>query len=184
MMSESKRAAFGRLSQESIVQAGLQLLDEAGLENLSLRRIADAFGVQTPALYWHIRDRRELLSLMADELLREALLTIDPEPLGKEYLVAFGRAIAANHAKRRDSAKLLALNPPTEVGRAMVEGQVLVRLAAGGVTHASDAAMAVFSFTLGWSLLTNHRPMREHLDSGMDVERTFEICLTGIARGF
>lgn len=170
--------------RDSIVRTGLRLLDEVGLDKLSLRRIADEFGVQTPALYWHIRNREELFGLMADEMLREALATIDPRVVGRDFLIAFGRAVTQIQAKRRDAARLLAASPPTDVGKSLVESEVIVRLARGGVVNASDAAMAIFSFTLGWSLLTSHPPMKEHLVSGMDLRTTFEACLTGIAAGF
>src|SRR4051812_5513696 len=111
-MGRQSSSLAPRLDRERIVEVGLRLLDEAGFEQLSLRRIAADIGVQTPALYWHITDRNELYGLMAEAMLRETLATLDPGLTGAEYLVALGRALHRTHLHYRDSAMLIALAKP------------------------------------------------------------------------
>lgn len=183
-MPGKSKAGADRLSRGAIVQAALRLLDQHGMQGLSLTRIADEFGVQPPALYWHIRNRQELFALMADELLFEALADAGPDTVGEAFLVAFGRASARMQVSRRGAAQLLATSPPTDKGRACVEGEIIGRLARGDITRPSEAVMAVFAFTLGWSLLTSHPPMKAHLLSGMKLDETFEAGLLAIAAGF
>lgn len=50
--------------------AGAQLLDEEGVEGLSMRKLAGVLGTGPSTLYWHVRDKDELLTLLLEETLR------------------------------------------------------------------------------------------------------------------
>ncbi|MFD6166863.1 TetR/AcrR family transcriptional regulator C-terminal domain-containing protein [Oerskovia sp. NPDC060287] len=60
-----------RLDRERVVRAALALLDEVGLDGLTLRRLAQDLGVKAPALYWHFAGKRDLLDEMAATMLRD-----------------------------------------------------------------------------------------------------------------
>ncbi|MBB4938277.1 TetR/AcrR family tetracycline transcriptional repressor [Streptosporangium album] len=60
-----------KLDRAKVVTTALALLDEVGLDRLTLRRLAAELGVQAPALYWHFANKQELLDEMADALSRE-----------------------------------------------------------------------------------------------------------------
>jgi len=47
--------------RRAIMEAALQLIEESGLQNLSLREIARKIGVTTAAPYHHFKDRKALL---------------------------------------------------------------------------------------------------------------------------
>lgn len=64
-MDDPKR---GPLTRELLIETGLRLLDEVGLDGLTVRRLATELGVQSPALYWHLRNKQELLDGMADAI--------------------------------------------------------------------------------------------------------------------
>nr|BFE78795.1 hypothetical protein GCM10020093_013960 [Planobispora longispora] len=68
-MGENRRPG---LTRQIIVDAALRLLDEAGLEGLTVRRLAAELGVQSPALYWHFRTKQELLNGMAGVIVLSA----------------------------------------------------------------------------------------------------------------
>ena len=65
------------LTVEAIVAAAIELLDEAGVAGLSMRRIADQLGTGAASLYAHVSGRDELLELVFDELVGQVPL---PEP--------------------------------------------------------------------------------------------------------
>ncbi|NUP20451.1 MAG: TetR family transcriptional regulator [Streptomyces sp.] len=74
------------LQQEQIIQTALVLLDEGGIENLSMRRLASRLGITAAALYWHVRSRHDLLLLAA--------MTLHPldgpcQDRHDEHLIAF-----------------------------------------------------------------------------------------------
>lgn len=47
--------------RESLLENGLQLLQEVGIEDISLRQLAERVGVSAPALYHHFKNKQELL---------------------------------------------------------------------------------------------------------------------------
>jgi len=53
------------MDRETIVAAALALLDEVGLDGLTTRRLAAELDVKSPALYWHFRNKQELVDEMA-----------------------------------------------------------------------------------------------------------------------
>src|SRR4029077_7430561 len=57
------------LTRERLVEAALELIDKQGLEGLSMRALAERLQVKAASLYWHVRDRDELLGLLADAIL-------------------------------------------------------------------------------------------------------------------
>ena len=58
-----------RINREQVLAAALDLLDEVGLDQLTMRRLAGALGVQNGATYWHFRSKQLLLEAMADSML-------------------------------------------------------------------------------------------------------------------
>jgi TetR/AcrR family tetracycline transcriptional repressor len=68
-LRRSPRGGASPLSRTSIVGAALALVDEEGLEALTVRRLADRLGVTMMAMYWHVRDKAQLLDLVGEALL-------------------------------------------------------------------------------------------------------------------
>jgi AcrR family transcriptional regulator len=67
------------LSPDAIVDAALRVLDEHGIDGLSMRRVADALGTGPASLYAHVSGKEELLELMIDRVAAE-LDVPDPDP--------------------------------------------------------------------------------------------------------
>ncbi|HEX7977883.1 MAG TPA: TetR/AcrR family transcriptional regulator C-terminal domain-containing protein [Gemmatimonadaceae bacterium] len=94
-----------------IVRAGLELLEQGGLDALSLRRVAQALGMHAPGLYWYIEDKQELIDLLAKAILDEALVGEKRpaegegwEPWLTEVAVRVRRVLLAH----RDGARVVA----------------------------------------------------------------------------
>jgi TetR/AcrR family tetracycline transcriptional repressor len=60
-----------RLTTERVVDAALRAADDGGIEAVSLRRLARELDVTPMAIYRHVRDKSQLLDLMADRLLEQ-----------------------------------------------------------------------------------------------------------------
>src|SRR5690625_6711762 len=58
------------LKKEKIIQEALQLLNESGLEGVTLRKLASRLNVQAPALYWHFKNKKTLVNEMAEAILQ------------------------------------------------------------------------------------------------------------------
>ena len=61
-----KRAALNR---EKVLQAGLKLADEHGVEELSMRKLAKALGVEAMSLYNHVANKDDVLDRILDRVL-------------------------------------------------------------------------------------------------------------------
>jgi TetR/AcrR family transcriptional regulator, tetracycline repressor protein len=67
-----------RLSKAAVVARAIALADAAGLDALTIRRLATELGVTPMALYWHFRNKEELLAGLADQVWSEIDTDVDP----------------------------------------------------------------------------------------------------------
>src|SRR5579884_1659010 len=91
------------VTRARVVEAALDLVQDAGLDALTMRALADRLGVKAASLYWHVRDRDELLELLAAAL----LAAVPPPPAGAGWRAAALAVCAALEdlvARRRDAA--------------------------------------------------------------------------------
>jgi len=65
------------LKKEQIIDEALKLLDENGLEGVTLRKLAKELNVQAPALYWHFKNKHSLVNDMAEAILDMELHEIE-----------------------------------------------------------------------------------------------------------
>lgn len=63
-----------KLSPSLLAQEAIAIADTDGLAALSMRRLATSLGVGTMTLYYHVRDKDDLLDLVWDEFMGEHLL--------------------------------------------------------------------------------------------------------------
>jgi AcrR family transcriptional regulator len=135
------------------VRTALVLLDEVGLDGLTVRRLADALGVQNPALYWHFKNKQELLDRMAATMLHDAFGALE-EPVDlpwPEWLMALARAFRQAMLSHRDGARVLASADLVKADLLPGLDRSLRVLLDAGFT-AGDALfgiLAVFDYTMG-----------------------------------
>jgi AcrR family transcriptional regulator len=67
-----RRAARPELSLDQIVATAIGIADREGLDAVTMRAVARALGAGAMSLYWHVRDKNELLQLMFEETMRQA----------------------------------------------------------------------------------------------------------------
>jgi TetR/AcrR family transcriptional regulator, tetracycline repressor protein len=75
-----------RLSKAAVVERGLALADAEGLEAVTIRRLAAELGVTPMALYWHFRNKDELLTGLAEALWGELDTRVDPGDVWPDQL--------------------------------------------------------------------------------------------------
>lgn len=64
--------------RRSLIEQGLQLVREVGIEDLSLRQLAERVGVSTPALYHHFRNKQALLAALGEASIAEFEAVLKP----------------------------------------------------------------------------------------------------------
>lgn len=143
------------LTKAAIVQAALDLLDEAGMDGLTVRALASRLGVQAPALYWHVRNKQALLDEMATQIWRQigdvmAGLPLDlPWP---EVMRTYAATVRKELLCHRDGAKAFSgttLTDPDVVRRQEVTFGTLFRQ---GFTlpDATRGLVLLHDFTIGF----------------------------------
>jgi TetR/AcrR family transcriptional regulator, tetracycline repressor protein len=140
------------LTQEQVVKRAVELMAEAGLEALTLRRLATELGVSAPTLYWHVRNKRQLLDLMAEALVSRAARSPSPAP-GQpwwEWLAERARLQWRALTSQRDAALVVAGNRPTDAALPEIE-QVVASLVAAGFPpdEALRAIMSIGNYVIG-----------------------------------
>jgi AcrR family transcriptional regulator len=59
------------LSRERVIDAAIRLADEGGIESLTMRRLAQALGVEAMSLYYHVASKDEILNGIVDVVVSE-----------------------------------------------------------------------------------------------------------------
>jgi len=77
------------LSRDRVLRAAVALADDAGIESLSMRKLAEELGVVPMALYKHVAKKEELLDGMIDLVVGE----IDPPVRGPDWKSAVRQRI-------------------------------------------------------------------------------------------
>jgi TetR/AcrR family transcriptional regulator, tetracycline repressor protein len=88
------------LTLERIVDAALDLIDRAGLDGLSMRKLGAALGVEAMALYHHVGSKERLLRAVAERLDREIADTLEKPsdwPAALRQMARAYRAVARRH---------------------------------------------------------------------------------------
>jgi AcrR family transcriptional regulator len=68
-----------RLSRERIAEVALAIADAEGFAAVSMRRVAQELNVGTMSLYYYVKTKDDLMAVMDDALMGEALLPSIPE---------------------------------------------------------------------------------------------------------
>ena len=137
------------LTAERIVEASLAILDDYGLADLTMRRVAEALGVKAGALYWHFPNKQTLLAAVADEVLAGGA---DPQPAaGVGWLGEWADDVRFRLLAHRDAAELVASTRAMGLGCIDPAGHARRVLSGQGLSkdHADGVAQAFMHFVLG-----------------------------------
>jgi TetR/AcrR family transcriptional regulator, tetracycline repressor protein len=145
------------LTKAAIVQAALDLLDEAGMDGLTVRALAARLGVQAPALYWHVAGKQALLDEMATQIWRRigAVMSSLPADLPwREILTAYAATVRTELLAHRDGAKAFSgttLTDPDLIRRQEITFDSLLRQ---GFTlpDAARGLLLLHDFTIGFCI--------------------------------
>ncbi|GCB46514.1 TetR/AcrR family transcriptional regulator [Streptomyces sp. NL15-2K] len=150
-MNTERRAPLDR---KRVADTALRLLNEVGLEGLTLRAIAKELDVKAPALYWHFKDKQALLDEMATEMYRRMIggTPLDPDDTWQERLLKSNRGLRAALLAYRDGAKVFSGSRFTGMEHAEQMEDNLRLFTAAGLTlaQAVRATSTTYLYTLGF----------------------------------
>lgn len=154
-----RRSARPSLDRDQIVVAALRIVDAEGVEALSLRRLAETVGVTAMSLYWHVRDKAELLELVGQAVLAEVEI---PPIRGdwRDQLRDVHRALLAGVLRHPNTVDVLIGRARYGAGGLALFERILGSLLAAGFTPeaAFDAYQSLYLFTLGFMATSSRSP--------------------------
>ena len=154
-----RRAARPPLSREQIVGAALRLVDAEGVEALSLRRLAEALGVTPMSIYWHVRDKAELLELVGHAVLLEIVI---PASRGdwRDQLRDVHQSMFAGFLRHPNTGEVLVGRARFGAGGLALFERILTILLDAGCSPESawDAYQSLYVFTLGSMATASRSP--------------------------
>ncbi|RJO75235.1 TetR family transcriptional regulator [Nocardia panacis] len=182
------------LDRDLIVRTAFVQLDELGLEALSLRKLAKDLAVHPSALYYHFRNKQDLLDEMARALIRPAVRQQDPpaSDAWDAWLTHLAHAQRAAMRSRRDGALLMIKARPNADYQVEYLNRLIERLVAQGFSHKDAAAafIAVSTYTIGAAvaeqqqdaLAANSTAGFESI-AGASADETFDVGLRWLLSG-
>ncbi|MBK1839135.1 TetR/AcrR family transcriptional regulator C-terminal domain-containing protein [Azospirillum sp. YIM B02556] len=142
-----------RVQRQDIIDAAMALLDDGGVDGLTMRRLAAALRIQAPSLYWHFAGKQALLDAMADALLAEMVLPEEEMPWDgwlRAVATEFRRALKS----RRDGARVFAGTFPALDNVLRISDRIIAKLRAAGADErlAVRTLFTVQYFVLGFTI--------------------------------
>ncbi len=170
------------LDRAQVIKAAIELLDEVGLDGLTLRRLAEELGVQAPALYWHFKNKQELLDQMVVAIAAEAPVQMPVEGQSwDDWLAQRARDIRRSLNSHRDAAMLAASTHPQPSQWRDIEAQISVLVDAGmRPADALHAMLTVRNYVSGFTLEEQADRMRGSTAHDIDPAE-FERALRAFA---
>lgn len=161
------------LDTAAVVRTALELLDEKGVDAVSVRGTADRLGVRMNTVLWHTKTKARLLELMADAIIAEAPVDQLPAPWDErvtELAHRYRRALLAH----RDGAALVAGTYAAEPATLRFADTLVAALLDGGLPEreAAWACWTLVYFILGLTQEEQAQPAatsRAHFVSALEA---------------
>ncbi|WP_231686407.1 TetR family transcriptional regulator [Corynebacterium deserti] len=128
-----------QLSQDSIINAAVAILNEFGLSDMTMRRVAKQLNVAPGALYWHFKNKQELIDATSRHLLA---------PLLEAGVDGSQQTRTARETCVMMRELMLATKDGAEVVSAALSNQALREELEATLSSSSDGVDSVGAFTL------------------------------------
>lgn len=175
-----------RHSRDDVLAAALALLQNHGLAELTMRRLAGELGVQASALYWHVPNKQALLAALADRI-------VDRAEEGSDVL-DLARALRHALLSCRDGAEVVSSSLALGLGGLAAPQRLAAAIHASGVdeTTARTTAAILVHQILGQVWHEQQRQTAEQLgvavatsslqhDAAAQVDLGVRLILAGLA---
>ena len=141
------------LSRERVLKGALELADAEGIQALTMRRLGHELGVEAMTLYYHVVNKEEILTEIADAVLAEFQL---PTPGGDWKAELRATALSAYRAlgnHRWAAGLMLALRRPSPIRLRYMDSILGTLQAAGFDADQTDHAYHVIEgHVMGFTL--------------------------------
>lgn len=96
------------IQKEQVIQVAMELLDEVGIDGITMRKLAEALDIKAASLYWHFANKQTLMDEMADSLMETVARKAQRNRTWQEQLRQTATEIRRAMLKHRDGARVFA----------------------------------------------------------------------------
>jgi AcrR family transcriptional regulator len=144
-----------KINRDMVTRAGLTLLNQEGLEQLTLRRLATELNVQAATIYWHFQSKQELLDEMATQVLTEGAPNLIPTRKSANWQLwaaTFGEGLRQTLLACRDGARMVSGTKLTNTEYLKTTDQIGCQLLAAGFSIRTAAVLGstIYNYTLSF----------------------------------
>jgi AcrR family transcriptional regulator len=171
------------LSVDAIVESGVALADEGGLEAVTMRKVASAVGTAPMTLYTYVPGRAELVDLMLDHVYADMRRTGTAGQPWRERVRAVAAENRALFERHPWAASVSTTRPTLGPGATAKYDHELAALDGLGLDDVTlDAALAwVLAFVQGWARTAADFTTAQH-ESAMDERQWWAAAGPVLAR--
>jgi TetR/AcrR family tetracycline transcriptional repressor len=165
-----------KLSTEVIARTALTLLADVGLDGLTMRLVAKELGVQASALYWHLKNKQELLDAMATLMFVEVSDNVESprrDEAWEDWLVERSAAMRRVMLRYRDGARVVAGTNVTHPASMRIAELVLRTLQDAGfpLDYAARSYPALYHYTVGFTIEEQARLGLDYAENPYAVDK-------------
>ena len=144
-----------KLTDTQIIEAALALLQESGLEGVTLRKLQTSLSVTAPTLYWRFHSKTELLNAMSEYIVTTRAKTTETEVSDRpwqQYVIETFASVREAMLAYKDGSKIIAnsgiLGTPS-LAYIIEEGMDLMQSQGISTTESSLILFAALHYTFG-----------------------------------
>jgi TetR/AcrR family tetracycline transcriptional repressor len=144
-----------KINRDMVTRAGLKLLNEIGLEQLTLRRLGVELNVQAATIYWHFKSKEELLDEMATTVLSEGAGNLLPRRNSSNWRVwasTYGEGLRKTLMAYRDGARMVSGTRLTTTEPLKATERISARLIESGFSLRGAVVLisTIYNYTLSF----------------------------------
>jgi TetR/AcrR family tetracycline transcriptional repressor len=146
-----------KINREMVTRAGLKLLNEIGLEQLTLRRLGAELNVQAATIYWHFKSKEELLDEMATAVLTEGADNLLPRRNSSDWRVwasSYGEGLRKTLLAYRDGARMVGGTRLTNTEPLKTTEKIGAQMVASGFSLRAAVVLlsTIYNYTLSFAM--------------------------------
>jgi TetR/AcrR family tetracycline transcriptional repressor len=149
------------LTLERILDAAGRIADADGLEALSMRRLGAELAAGATSVYWHVRNKDELLDLLVDRIIGEIVAEIAPAEGWRQQMIEVANAARRVLLRHRHLATVIGSRPTLGPNALSALEWTIGRLREAGFPELTAAlgANAIVNWASGQAVFEARDPM-------------------------
>ena len=144
-----------KVNRDMVTRAGLKLLNEIGLEQLTLRRLGQELGVQAATIYWHFKSKEDLIDEMATTVLSQGVGSLLPRRRSSSWRAwasGYGDGLRKTLMAYRDGARMVSGTRLTNTEPLKATETIGAHLVASGFSVRAAVVLlsTIYNYTLSF----------------------------------